>query len=158
MKWMLLLVGCLMAMPVQAEPNFQLRSATARRAADVASWVTVAAVTAGDVKASWDCPDRRQCFLLQGARVGAVYAAVFAVKFAVHRARPCKPDCGSDNPDLSFFSGHTALAFTARGGPRLALMLPLAISTGGLRVAAGKHWATDTLAGAGAGLLASLIR
>jgi membrane-associated phospholipid phosphatase len=53
---------------------------------------------------------------------------------------------------------HTALAFSAVGGKRLAFTLPLAISTGGLRVAAGKHYVTDVLTGAAIGYATSFIR
>ena len=92
---------------------------------------------------------------MQGARIGVTYGVGLAVKGLTKRDRPCAPDCGLGD---SFYSLHTALPFSAVGGPRLAFVLPFAISTGGLRVAADKHWLTDVLAGAGAGYLASLIR
>lgn len=142
-----------------AEVRLQLPTAGERKAADIASWATVITVVVLDAKASWDCQDRTRCFELQGIRTGVVYGSVFAAKLAVHRARPCAPsDCGIDNPDFSFFSAHTAIAFSTIGGPRLSVSLPLAISTGGLRVAAGKHWVSDTLVGAGVGYAASFIR
>jgi membrane-associated phospholipid phosphatase len=85
---------------------------------------------------------------LYGLRLGVTYGAAFAAKKLVHRERPCAPlDCGIDNPDFSFYVGHTALAFSTLGGPRLSVALPLAISTGGLRVAGGKHYLTDVLVG-----------
>lgn len=129
-----------------------------RKAADVASWVTALADVALDTKASWDAEDRRQAFVLQGVRVGVTYGAAFAVKKLVHRNRPCAPDCGSDNPRQSFYSAHTALAFSTIGGPRLVFSFPLAFETGGLRIGADKHWLTDVLVGAGAGLATSRIR
>ena len=129
-----------------------------RHVADAASWATVVVAEALDTWTSWKAPDRRHAFELQGARVAATYAVVFAAKLAAHRARPCAPDCGIDNPDFSFFSGHAALAFSTLGGPRLAVGLPLAISTGGLRVAAGKHYLTDVLMGAAVGALTSRLR
>jgi membrane-associated phospholipid phosphatase len=135
-----------------------LPTAAERRVADAASWVTVLAGVALDTKASVDAPDRRRAFALQGARVGVTYGAVFLAKTLVHRHRPCAPDCGIDNPDFSFYSAHTALAFSTIGGPRLAIALPLAVSTGGLRVAAGKHWLTDVATGAAAGWLTSKLR
>ena len=140
-----------------------LPTATERQVADVASWVTVIADVALDTRASWNAPNRVRSFELQGVRVAATYGAVFAAKLLVFRERPCgwfslSEGCGIDNPNTSFFSGHTALAFSTIGGPRLAIGLPLAISTGGLRIAAGKHWLTDTLVGAGVGLLTSRIR
>lgn len=94
-----------------------------------------------------------------------------AVKFAVQRERPfvhalAPADKGStaqpaDN-NLSFYSGHTTLAFSLatstamvaslRGyslAPVLwAVGLPLAAFTGYLRIAADKHYLTDVLVGA----------
>ena len=135
-----------------------LPTSAERHVADAASWATVVAAEALDAWASWKAPDRLHAFELQGARAAATYAAVFVAKVAAHRARPCAPDCGIDNPDFSFFSGHAALAFSTLGGPRLAIGLPLAISTGGLRVAAGKHYLTDVLMGAAVGALTSRLR
>jgi membrane-associated phospholipid phosphatase len=129
-----------------------------RVAADAVSWATSLSAVALDAKASWDAPDRLRAFELQGVRVGITYGAVFLAKTLVHRERPCAPACGADNPDYSFYSGHTAIAFASMGGARLAISLPLAVSTAGLRVAAGKHWLTDVLVGAGAGALTSRIR
>lgn len=132
-----------------------LPTAGERSAADVASWATVIAGVVMDAKASWDAPDRLHALELQGARVGATYGAVFAAKLLVHRLRPCaRSGCGIDNPQFSFFSGHTALAFSTLGGPRLSVALPLAVGTGGLRVAAGKHYLTDVLTGAAIGAAA----
>lgn len=97
-----------------------------------------------------------------------------AVKFAVQRERPfvhalAPADKAStaqpaDN-DLSFYSGHTTLAFSVatsaamvaslRGyslAPVLwAVGLPLAAFTGYLRIAADKHYLTDVLLGAALG-------
>lgn len=160
MKTLLVVLLALLVLPTptRAEPRLALPSAHARKLADAASWGTVLAVTALDARASWQCADRARCFEKQAIRTGVVYGAVFAAKLLVHRARPCAPACGLDNPRFSFFSGHTALAFASIGGPRLEVAVPLAIGTGGLRVAAGKHWATDTMVGAGVGWLASRIR
>jgi hypothetical protein len=151
---------CLSLAPsASAEWRLMLPTPAERQAANVASWTTAVAVTALDAKASWECPDRLRCFELQGVRTGVTYGVVFLVKNIVQRDRPCAPDgCGIDDPRASFYSAHTALAFQAIGGPRLAFTMPLAITTGGLRVAAGKHWLTDVLVGAGAGALTSRIR
>jgi len=155
----LAILFALLAAPVQAERRLALPSEGARRAADAISWGTVLAVVALDTKASVDCADRRRCFERQGVRIGVTYGAVFAAKLLVHRARPCAPDdCGADNPNFSFFSAHTAAAFQALGGPRLAVSVPLAVSTGGLRVMAGKHYLSDVAVGAGVGALMSRIR
>lgn len=102
-------------------------------------------------------------------------------KFLVGRARPYTTDAppellatGRDPADhnLSFFSGHTTFAFsvvvaagtiaTLRGYRHAwltwALGLPLACTTGLLRLAADKHWASDVLVGMaiGAGLGAAI--
>lgn len=135
-----------------------LPTAGERQAADVASWATALTTIALDTKVSWDAADRRQAFVHQAERVGLTYGAAFAVKYLVHRTRPCAPSCGADNPDFSFFSAHTTIAFSTIGGPRLAVSLPLAVSTGGLRIAAGKHYLTDVLAGAAVGSLLSRLR
>lgn len=96
------------------------------------------------------------------------------VKFAVGRERPFvhalpaheKPNTSqpSDN-NVSFFSGHTTLAFAAavssgtiaslkgyRSAPYIwATGLALATTTGYLRIAADKHYLTDVLVGAACG-------
>lgn len=158
MRFLLAFLMFLLAAPAYAEVKIQLPTAQERKIADVASWATVAPLVVMDTWGSWKSEQRGRAFLMQGTRLGVVYGSVFLMKMTLHRARPCAPDCGIDNPNYSFFSGHTALAFQTRGGPRLSLMIPLSISTGGLRVAAGKHWITDTLAGAGVGYASSFIR
>ena len=159
MRLLAVFAALLYAMPAHAEIRVRLPTPGERHAADIASWGTVLADIALDVKASWNCERRARCFELQGVRLGVTYGVDYLVKTAVHRMRPCAPnDCGIDKPNASFYSAHTAAAFQTLGGPRLAFALPFAIATGGLRVAAGKHWITDVLAGAGAGYLASKIR
>lgn len=139
-----------------------LPTAGERKAADIASWATVGTLVVLDLKASFDKCDGDSCYhalVFTGLRVGATYGAVFVVKSLLHRERPCAYyGCGSDNPNFSMPSGHTALAFSTLGGPRLAFMLPLSVGTGGLRVAAGKHYLTDTVVGALIGLGTSRIR
>lgn len=129
-----------------------------RQVADVASYVTAAVPIALDAKASWECADRARCFELQGVRLGVAYGIAFLAKTFIHEDRPCAPDCGVDRADASFFSAHTMLPFTALGGPRVAIVVPFGVSTGGLRVAAGKHWWWDTVVGAAVGLVTSRIR
>lgn len=132
-----------------------------RKAADVASWLTVGAALTLDVSAhctdTWDaCHD---ALVLSAVRIGVTVGATALIKHIVHRDRPCAsftPACTPGND--SFYSMHTALAFSSLGGPRIAIAIPLAVSTGGLRVAAGKHWWTDVLVGAGVGALTSRIR
>lgn len=140
-----------------------LPTAGERKAADIASWATAIAAIALDARASiGKCQGQDQCYralVTTGARVGVVYGSTFLIKKLVSRERPCASyGCGIDNPNYSLPSGHTAIAFSTIGGPGIYFALPLAIGTGGLRIAAGKHYLTDTLAGAGIGLLASRIR
>lgn len=145
--------------PAFAERRVQLPTPAERRVADLASWGTVLASVALDTRASVACADRRRCLELQGGRIGLTYAAVFAAKLLVHRARPCAPDsCGASNPNYSFFSGHSALAFSTVGGARLSVSVPLAAMTGALRVSAGKHYVSDVVTGALVGGLVSRIR
>jgi len=91
-----------------------------------------------------------------------------ALKFVAGRARPYTVgapaglvDTSTSDENLSFASGHTTFAFAAVSaagtvatlrGYRLAWLTwvigyPLAFTTALLRVAADKHWASDTLVG-----------
>jgi len=102
------------------------------------------------------------------------------IKFSVGRARPftigATPELiaqGNDPPDayISFFSGHTLLAFSSVSaaatlarlrGYKLwwltwAVGLPIAATTGVLRIAADKHWATDVLLGSIVGVAAGVL-
>ena len=160
--WILVVAMLLVGGGVQAQSTAfdrltpALPTANERKAADIASWVTAGVAIGLDFKESWKGgKEERLAFV---AKVGTVYAITFLIKEIAHRKRPCSPECGVDRSDSSFPSGHTAIAFSTMGGPRMAISVPLAVSTGGLRIAAGKHWLTDTLVGAGVGLLASRIR
>jgi membrane-associated phospholipid phosphatase len=150
-------------LPTQAERNV----------ADAASWAAVIATQVLEARESWRSDDRLEAFALQAVRVGATLGLASVIKTAFPRTRPCATNkyvtqpvrgatyyslCSPDDPDTSFYSAHTALAFSSLGGPRLAFALPLSVGTGGLRVAAGKHWLTDTLAGAAVGAATSRIR
>jgi membrane-associated phospholipid phosphatase len=140
-------------------PFHPLPTADERKVANIASWGTVLADVALDAKASWDSPNRGRAFAMQGIRTVVTIGVDYEVKSLVGRQRPCAPsDCGIDSPNSSFYSMHTALAFSTLGGPRLSVSLPLAIGTGGLRVAAGKHYLTDVLVGMAAGAITSRIR
>jgi membrane-associated phospholipid phosphatase len=102
---------------------------------------------------------------------GAITAAlVQVVKHRVNRPRPhahyCQPGCGDDlsgrDAQSSFFSGHTALAFSfavsagtiasmrsyPHAGWVLGSGLTMAAATGYLRIAADRHYFTDVLTGA----------
>lgn len=145
----------LSAAQASADPRWQLPTRSERQAANLASWGSALTLVSIDTMHAFRSQEPRRALLKEGERLGATYAAVFLAKALVHRARPCAPLCGSDNPNFSFFSGHTAVAFQAIGGARLTLTVPLAGSTGALRVAAGKHWPSDVLAGAVVGAAAS---
>lgn len=137
--------------PVRAEMRVQLPTETGRRIADVASWGTLAAAIAVDTV---ECDRRLSCFLAEAGRLGIVAAATSITKHQIHRDRPCAPVCGLEDSGASFFSGHTAVAFSAvRRRPWI--VVPLAIATGVLRVSAGKHWMTDVAAGAFVGTMTS---
>lgn len=163
-----LIASLFVASPLQAQPIAgdgllkPFQSPGAQKAAAVASWVTlgvgVGLDVVGSVREGCDAGHCRASLIKAGMRQGTVAVSALALKKLVHRQRPCAPDCGSDNPDFSFPSGHTAYAFSAIGGPRIEFVLPLAVTTGGLRVKAGRHWLTDTFGGAVIGLLASRIR
>jgi excisionase family DNA binding protein len=126
-----------------------------RKAADIASWATAGTLVTLDAIHSAKADNPGRAFTVQGARIGVTYGGVWLAKTLVHRTRPCAPECGIDNPFLSFYSGHSATAGQAIGGARLSITLPLALGTGGLRILAGKHYFTDVVAGELAGYAAS---
>jgi len=108
-----------------------------------------------------------------GETIVAAYAATGWLKVTVGRERPvlytADAPAAADDPDSqqSFPSGHTAAAFGAAvsyvvvsGRQHLphrtrnaALLFGGAVTVGALRVAAGRHFPTDVLAGAGIGSL-----
>ncbi len=96
--------------------------------------------------------------LVLGATSAAIMgAAVNTMKHSIQRTRPD----GSNN--LSFPSGHTAMAFTGahllcKEYKDASIWIPIAgysvaAFTAGLRVVNNKHYISDTLAGAGIGIL-----
>jgi membrane-associated phospholipid phosphatase len=88
---------------------------------------------------------------------------------------PEAPGCGTTSRNMSFISGHSAMAFTgaaltcvqhrhmplhesrAVGGTRCALSLGIATTTALLRVTADKHWTTDVIFGAAVGFLSGWL-
>lgn len=134
---------------------------------DNLSYGTLAASVTLPWGASGQHPERD--LLVTVEAVGLAAAASGAVKHVFHRPRPFVHFCDPVDPagicqhdaQQSFFSGHTAMAFAgAVAAGRLASLrgarnesaiwasgLTLATSTGLLRIAADKHYATDVLAG-----------
>lgn len=123
-----------------------------------------------------------QLFAIQAQAFAMTGFLTNATKAAASRERPyaqgqdCNeldPDCGS-GANVSYFSGHTAFAFTGAGltcvthkhlelfgrvGDPLACAstLTLASATAVFRVMADAHWATDVLTGAGVGLFSGWL-
>lgn len=108
--------------------------------------------------------------VIMGQAVAVTRAVTQIVKVSARRHRPFVhaqgPDAVADSPDgtLSFFSGHASTSFsiaasaatvaTLRGykaAPWMWTGLAIAGTTGYLRVAADKHYATDVLTGAAVG-------
>lgn len=89
------------------------------------------------------------CLRHQGIQVGLGILAAELTKRLVHRPRP------DASNDLSFYSEHTELACLSVIRTRWLAVCP-AVAV--LRIAANKHWLTDTAAGAGAAGVLSIIR
>jgi membrane-associated phospholipid phosphatase len=121
-----------------------------RRIADAASTAAVAANVGAELVAAWRAPHRGQALRCEALRHGILLAATEGTKALVHRTRPD----GSDRK--SFYSEHTALAVLDSGW-KLELSIPIALGAGYGRAAAGKHYTSDILVGAAAGLLAGRI-
>lgn len=92
-------------------------------------------------------PDKWAAFKCQSMRYGAALGASETTKRLVHRVRPDGTD------DKSFFSMHTALAFSASGW-KFEIGIPIGAAAGYGRMAADKHYLTDVLVGAAAGFAA----
>lgn len=148
MKVMLFVVVLATAAPVSAEDSAAWSSHRA-----VADWIStglVAGQIGADAVMSWRAVDRKHAFGCQALRLGVTIGAAELSKALVHRTRPD----GSDQK--SFFSEHTALAI-ASSGWRVSVGIPIAFGAGYGRTAAGKHYLTDVLVGAGVGALAQRL-
>lgn len=166
----------------------------ARKTADDASTVLLYAMAAAPYATalanvvarggSWR--DAAGLALVNSEALGIAVGATFLLKGVVGRERPyataeglatfcaghpSDAQCGSDR-NASFFSGHSAIAFTSAGlvcteqlafGPPGADALAcgsaflVAGATAMLRIVADMHYATDTFAGAGIGLVAGML-
>jgi hypothetical protein len=134
----------------------------------------VYAVADGD--RSWS--DYWQHLTVDFAALGLTYGIVQLIKHTVSRDRPFVNEClrsgaaaqcySDGGAQQSFLSGHTALAFTGAGlvcahaangeddtvsNTACAASMVLAAVTGGLRIMADAHYASDVLAGATLGLV-----
>jgi membrane-associated phospholipid phosphatase len=123
-----------------------------------------------------------------GLQMFAIQAQAFAITGFVTslvklsgRERPCAQpddsasgDANCDDPNRSYFSGHTSLAFAGAGltcvehrhfqsfgrvGDPItcASALALATTTGVFRAVANRHWMSDVVTGAGVGLIAGWL-
>jgi len=153
---LLLVAAPAAAQPLMFDKYFESHATpTEQKVAGAVSWVTAIAPVVWDGWQSCGAEatrSRRAC-TLEATRVSLTYVAVTIVKRAVHRSRPCAPnDCGPDvDPQHSFYSAHSALPMTALCGPPTSHVLALSITTGILRGISRNHWATDIIAGLGAG-------
>ena len=129
-------------------------SERAQTIANAVSWGTVGAAMALDFADAWRSHpnDRAHAVQLFAVRAFVNVVAATTVKGLTDRLRPD----GSDRQ--SHYSQHAAHAFSTMGGARLSFVLPLAVTSGGLRIGAKKHYLTDVLAGAAVGALTSRIR
>lgn len=146
MRWLLLLLFVLPT-PAQAEPSpfkWPTHTNVPRRISDglVAGQITLAAIDA------WRAPDRGHALKCLAARNAIGFGVTEVLKRVVHRGRPDASD------RLSFPSGHT-MAATVNG--REGWRYGLSVGVGWGRMAAGRHYATDVLAGAGIGWLAHQV-
>jgi membrane-associated phospholipid phosphatase len=137
------------------EPAIFTWQPPARKAADIISTGTVIAQIGLDTIHSFRSAHKGRAFLAQSCEMGIAIAVAETAKHLITRTRPD----GSDRK--SFFSEHTALATAAGGsswrghGWTLGATMALDVGTGYLRMAAGKHYLSDVIVGAGTGALAT---
>lgn len=123
----------------------KLESDGHRQAAD---WASTGLVVAGLalpclVDRTWDCVKN------EALQVGIAEAGVELTKLFIHRQRPDMSDF------KSFFSGHTTLACVATIRTKMFAFCP---AVGYLRIAADKHWSTDTITGATVAALVTTVK
>ena len=163
MRASLLLALLLWAVPVAAQPlridgAVSAWSDAHRDRANVWSNVTLWTGVGLRVLEAWQAEDRADAFKTLGLQAAVSQGITLAVKYSVHRARPCAPlTCGSDAPYRSMLSGHMNTSTALMSRKYLAIALPLTMETGYLRIAANRHYLTDVLAGLAAGLVTQAI-
>jgi membrane-associated phospholipid phosphatase len=126
---------------------FILLSAPAYAQSTANTWSNVAVYSAIglDTVDSFQHEDKKHALTCQGIRLGVANGANILVKHFVHKRRPD----GSDYK--SFYSNHTSNAAVSSGW-KWEIGIPLAIGTGGLRIAAKKHDWIDVTVGMLAGV------
>ncbi len=142
------LLGLLVAAPAVAQEPHPYEWSPAHRA--IAGHISDALVGVQltlDTIHTFRQPDKWAAFKCQSMRYGAAIGSAEATKRLVHRLRPDATD------DKSFFSMHTALAFSASGW-KFEVGIPIGAGVAYGRMAADKHYLTDVLAGAAAGFAA----
>lgn len=140
-----LAIVLMLAAPAAAEEPTPLRWASHEAIpARISDGMAAAQVVLAVVDAA-RADDRRHAFGCLALRNGIAIGAAELLKHVVHRTRPDESD------RQSFPSGHTALA-TANGASGWRYGLTVGVGWG--RQAAGRHYASDVLAGLGIGLLA----
>jgi membrane-associated phospholipid phosphatase len=118
-----------------------------RPVANGISWGTAIGSVALDTVRSFKAEHRKTALLEQACGLGVAGLAMRTTKHLVHRDRPD----GSD--DRSFYSGHTTYsAVSTRRGYGFGISFLLTVDTAFFRQAAGKHYPSDTIVGALAGL------
>lgn len=118
-----------------------------------ANWISNATVYSNitlDTIDSFNKDDKKKAFFCQAARLAVNNAANQAAKRFIHKDRPDHSD------NKSFYSSHTSNAFVSSGW-RWEFGIPIAITTGGLRIAAKKHDIIDVSVGALSGYLSTLV-
>lgn len=119
--------------------------------AAIFSDITVGASILADTIQSFRATDKKTAFEKQALRTTIDTGVAELVKILVHRKRPCYTStCAGDTQ--SFYSEHTAIASQTNS---LRIGISLGIATGYFRIAANKHYLTDTIVGLAAGILTS---
>lgn len=127
------------------------------RGRSAARWLSAGTVAGGLVLACADLysshiDQAKTCLRREAINVGVAYGLAELAKTLVDRERPDKSD------RRSFFSMHTSIACAgAFTSTRELAAAALCGSTAYLRVAAGRHWLTDVLTGAVAGIAVTRI-
>jgi hypothetical protein len=144
----LLVAALLVAVPASAqEPHPYEWSPEHRRLAGLISDGLLGVQLTLDTIHTFRQPDKWAAFKCQSMRYSAALGAAETTKRLVPRTRPD----GSDQK--SFFSMHTALAFSASGW-KVEIGIPIGAGVAYGRMAADKHFLTDVLVGAAAGFSA----